>query len=284
MVPSAPPLSGAWRAGRWSTAGPAGPCSADHGGLLTRTNASGGDRDLPPARHGARRLRHQLYERVRARQEGAPGASLRRAAQRHGPAREQRWRRAGTQRSSDEVFQQGVSTLRGRRPPVTVVPPRRVGCVRASEPDAESWSLPTKAWTTTAECGSTGYLEAATSDPASWVAARPAGASRGPVTWSGVEARFGGGAGPALPLVLYPRLHPPACLGAAQRLMGRYPHDAAPEGCDGAAGHTGRLCHVRRGLGEGRHRCVACPEEDANVGLIAAGVVLLAAGAAHAGT
>ena len=86
-------------------------------------------------------------------------------------------------------------------PLVLDVPGRLVDAqvfVRVSEPGAESWSVPTKAWVTTKACetntcGTTQYLDEKSDDPSDWTCRNCPEGSRchGTVIWSDVKAQVG---------------------------------------------------------------------------------------------
>ena len=124
--------------------------------------------------------------------------------------------------STDELFKPvNTKTRRNQVSPLVLnVPGRLVDAqvfVRVSEPGAESWSVPTKAWVTTETCLDTQYLEDTSPDPQSWQCQDcPEGAyCVGSVVWSDVVAKFGFWRvpGPA-PQQFRACLLPSACLGA----------------------------------------------------------------------
>merc|ERR1711871_1470455 len=124
--------------------------------------------------------------------------------------------------STDELFKLvNTKTRRNQVAPLVLdVTGRLVDAqvfVRVSEPGAESWSVPTKAWVTTETCLDTQYLEDTSPDPQSWQCQDcPDGAyCVGPVIWSDVVAKFGFWRvpGPA-PQQFRACLLPSACLGA----------------------------------------------------------------------
>ena len=124
--------------------------------------------------------------------------------------------------STDELFKPvNTKTRRNQVSPLVIdVPGRLVDAqvfVRVSEPGAESWSVPTKAWVTTETCLDTQYLEDTSPDPQSWQCQDcPEGAyCVGSVIWSDVVAKFGFWRvpGPA-PQQFRACLLPSACLGA----------------------------------------------------------------------
>ena len=198
-------------------------------------------------------------------------------------------------------------------PLVIDVPGRLVDAqvfVRVSEPGAESWSVPTKAWVTTGICLDSQYLEDTSPDPQSWQCQDcPEGAyCVGSVVWSDVVAKFGFWRvpGPA-PQQFRACLLPSACLGAPNPdLYNRYfdgdredTKDLArfhwwnasgqPEACHEKWGFkqkcgdsTCRLCSTcrtgfkRKGLAD----CTVCPEEGANRALLALGILAVLLGAA----
>ena len=124
--------------------------------------------------------------------------------------------------STDELFKPvNTKTRRNQESPLVIdVTGRLVDAqvfVRVSEPGAESWSVPTKAWVTTETCLDSQYLEDTSHDPQSWQCQDcPEGAYCGrSVVWSDVVAKFGFWRvpGPA-PQQFRACLLPSACLGA----------------------------------------------------------------------
>ena len=80
--------------------------------------------------------------------------------------------------STDELFKSApVETRTSQQSPAVISVSGRLAdaqvYVRVSEPDANSWSVPTKAWTTTKmcesnTCGTPQYLDEASDDPSDW--------------------------------------------------------------------------------------------------------------------
>ena len=111
--------------------------------------------------------------------------------------------------STDELFKKATETRRNQQSPLVLdVPGRLVDAqvfVRVSEPGAESWSVPTKAWITTKACetntcGTPQYLDEKSDDPSEWTCRNCPEGSRchGAVIWSDVRHKLDGGALPVL--------------------------------------------------------------------------------------
>ena len=103
--------------------------------------------------------------------------------------------------STDELFKK-ASSLRSVQSPVMLQIGGRLAdaqvFVRVSEPGAESWSVPTKAWVTTEDCetntcGTSQYLDEKSDDPSEWTCRNCPEGSRchGAVIWSDVKAQVG---------------------------------------------------------------------------------------------
>eukprot|EP00946_MAST-07B_sp_MAST-7B-sp1_P003443 g3443.t1 len=215
--------------------------------------------------------------------------------------------------STDELFKSAVvETRKSQESPIIIVLDWRlvdtIVFVRVSEPDSNSWSVPTKAWTTTTTCPDSQYLDETSDNLADWQCQDcPDGAyCVGPFIWSDVVAKFGFWRvpGPA-PQQFRMCLLPSSCLGAPNPdLYNRYydgereeTKDMArfdwwnasgqPESCNEDWGFqqrceasTCRLCSTcrpgfkRKGLAG----CSKCPETGANRAMLVLGILAVLLG------
>ena len=216
--------------------------------------------------------------------------------------------------STEELFKPvNTKTRRNQVSPLVLdVPGRLVDAqvfVRVSEPGAESWSVPTKAWVTTETCLDTQYLEDTSPDPPELAMPRlPRGrllcgirrlVRCGGQVWILARARTRSAAVPSLSAALgvsrapNPDLYNRYYDGEREETkdLARFHWwnaSGQPEACHEAWGFkercgdsTCRLCSTcrtgfkRKGLAD----CTVCPEEGANRALLALGILAVLFGA-----
>jgi hypothetical protein len=167
------------------------------------------------------------------------------------------------------------------------------------------WGLTSQNWVVAPSCSSIEYLDvvlfnSSSEDPTEWTCKPcPIGAYCGDdIKWDGIVPLFGNWRvpGPA-PQQFLECPFPGACFGAPNpRLENRYFNGSNADNSNGADFAKLRLdesCNVLFGFKEGsrlchtcqfgfkrlgRHRCAACPEGSANVGLLVLGAILLLLG------